>query len=381
MLFGLLGTLYAQAPPSRSFVGTVTAFKPETLEMEVKPDSGDIVPVGFTSETLVQRVAPGEKDLKNVLPIKITDVGIGDRVLVSLAPGTKQARRIVVMSASEISRRNEQDREDWMKRGVSGLVASKSGNQVTLKMRSMGAETQAAVTVTDKTRFRRYAPDSVRFADAKVSSLAEVRPGDQLRARGQKSEDGLKVTADEIVFGTFLTKAGTITAVDAAAGAITVKDLVTNKPLTIHLTPDSQLKTMPNFAGMMGARGGAGGPGGPGGGHGGPGGAPAGAGRPGGFDLSQMLDRMPAAKLEDLKPGQTIVVSSTKGATNDQVTAITLLNNADFLIQMATRQQAARGGGGGRPEGAGIGGPGIGMGMGGGLAGGLEGLGMPGMIP
>jgi hypothetical protein len=87
-----------------------------------------------------------------------------------------------------------------------------------------------------------------------------------------------------------------------------------------------------------------------------------------------MLERLPAAKLEDLKPGQTIVVSSTKGATNDQVTAITLLSNADFLIQMASRQPAARGG---RPDALGMG-PSMGMG---GLAGGLEGLGMPGMIP
>ena len=366
ILAGLLGTLYAQAPAARSFVATVVAFKPETLEMDVKSDSGETVRVSFNTETLVQRVAPGEKDLRNVSPIRITDVAIGDRLLVSLAAGTKMARRIVVMSATDISKRNEQDREDWMKRGVSGIVASKSGNQVTLKMRSMGAETQAVVTVTDKTRFRRYAPDSVRFADAKTSSLAEVRAGDQLRARGEKSEDGVKVAAEEIVFGTFLTKAGTVTAVDAEAKRIVVKDMVTNKPLTIHLTADSQLKAMPNFGGMMGARGGPGGP---------PGGGPPGGGRPGGFDLSQMLERMPAAKLEDLKPGQTVVVSSTKGATSDEVTAITVLANADFLIQMATRQQAGRGGG--RPDALTMG-PSMGMG---GLAGGLEGLGMPGMIP
>lgn len=260
ILAGLLwsggASLYAQAPAARSFVGTVTAFKAETMQMEVKPDAGDGVPVTFTSETIVQRVAAGEKDLKKASPIKITDVAMGDRVLVSLAAGTTQARRIVVMSATDIARRNEQDTQDWMKRGLSGIVAAKSGSQVTLKTRSFQGETQLAVTVTDQTRFRRYAPDSVPFVDAKQSSLAEVSVGDQLRARGRKSEDGLKVDADEVVFGTFQTRAGTVTAVSAETKQITVKDLVTSKPLVVHITPDSQLKAMPDFAAMIAARGG-----------------------------------------------------------------------------------------------------------------------------
>src|SRR5438105_13690653 len=108
-----LASLCAQAPAERTFVGTVTAFQVETLQMEVKPDTGDAVAVTFTTETIVQRVAAGEKDLKKAMPIKITDVAKGDRVLVSLAAGTTQARRIVVMSASDIARRNAQDTQDW----------------------------------------------------------------------------------------------------------------------------------------------------------------------------------------------------------------------------------------------------------------------------
>jgi hypothetical protein len=351
-----------QTPGARSVLGTVTAFRADRLEIEVKPDSGEAAAFTFTPETLVERIAPGEKDLKNAAPAKITDISLGDRVLVTPVSGTHEARRILLMSASDIARRNEADSQDWMKRGVSGLVVAKSASQVTVKMRSFQGETQAMVTIGDKTKFRRYAPDSVRFVDAKPSSLSEVAIGDQLRARGQKSEDGLKVDAEEVVFGTFLTKAGTVTTVDAGAKQIVVKDLVTNKPLTIKLTADSQLKALPNFAGMMG-----------GGRMGQMGGPRAGAapGRPA-FDLAQMLERMPAAKLEDLKPGQTILVSSTKGASKDQVTAIMLLANADLLIQMAAAQSN-------RSAAAGAGmGPSMGM-MG--LSGGLDNLGMPGMIP
>jgi hypothetical protein len=202
LVFGLFCcglAVCAWAQPARSFVGTVTAFKPEALVMEVKPDTGDAVPVSFSSETVVQRIAAGEKNLKNASPIKITDVAVGDRVLVSLAAGASQARRIVVMSATDIARRNEADTQDWMKRGIAGVVASKSGTQVTLKTRSFQGETQLTVSVNEQTKYRRYAPDSVRFVDAKKSTLAEVNVGDQLRARGNKSEDGLQETRARMV--------------------------------------------------------------------------------------------------------------------------------------------------------------------------------------
>ncbi|HMC61115.1 MAG TPA: hypothetical protein VKJ01_18135, partial [Candidatus Solibacter sp.] len=88
----------------------------------------------------------------------------------------------------------------------------------------------------------------------------------------------------------------------------------------------------------------------------------------GGMDIAQMLERMPAGKLEDLKPGDTIVVSSTKGAKAGEITAIMFLSNAGMLIQMASMPQ-----GGGRAGGAG-------MGMGGGSMD-LGSMGLGGIIP
>jgi hypothetical protein len=268
------------------------------------------------------------------------------------------------MSATDITKRNEADRMDWTKRGVSGVVTAKTPTTVTLKMRGLTGETMATVTVGDKTAYRRYHTDSVKFADATISKLDEVSVGDQLRARGVKSEDGSKVTAEEVVFGTFVTKAGTITAIDPETKEVTITELGTNKPLVIKFTADSQIKKMPNMAGMMMGRGGA-----PGGAPGG-GGPPAGGGPPGAGrmpDLSQMLERMPVAKLDELKAGEKIVVSSTKGAKPDEITAIMLLGNADMLIQMAT-VPSGRGAGGGPPGGGG-------MGMGG-----LQTLDLPSMI-
>lgn len=357
MLF-LCAAAFAQNKPT-SFFGSITSFKVEDTTIVVTPDKADPVDVKLTPETVFKRVAPGENSLKNAADMKMTDMAKGDRVLVSLKPGTSEAMRIVVMSATDITKRNEADRQDWNTRGISGVVSAKAGNTVTIKKRGIGSEIVMTVTVDDKTAYRRYNSDSVKFADAKISKLDEVSVGDQLRARGVKSEDGLKVTAEEVVFGTFVTKAGTITAINPDTKEMTVTELGTNKPLTIKFTADSQIKKMPAMMGMMG-RGGAPGAG--------PGGPPAGPSKM--PDMSQMLERMPAAKLDELKTGEKVVVSSTKGAKPDEITAIMLLGNADMVIQMATVPSGGRGAGagGGAPGGGG-------MGMGG-----LQSLDLPSMI-
>jgi hypothetical protein len=367
LVVGGLQPATAQTQAAKSFVGTVSAFKPETAEIEIKPDNAAPVALKIGSGTIAQKIAPGEKDLKKAGAIQISEVALGDRVLVTPEPGTTDLRRIIVMAATDIAKRNDADRLDWTRRGISGMVAAKNAGEITLKMRTMTGEKQAVVTVSEKTDFKRYAPDSVKFADAKGSKLAEVNVGDQLRARGQKSEDGLKVTADDVVFGTFLTKAGSVTAVNLDTKEVTVKDLTNNKPVVVRFTADSQLKKMPDLSGLMGGM-----PGGMAGRGAAPaaaaGGAPGGMMRPGGgggMDIAQMLERMPAGKLEDLKPGDTIVVSSTKGAKADQITAIMFLSNAGMLIQMASTQQGggrAGAGGGGMPGGMGMGGGGMDLG-------------------
>jgi hypothetical protein len=86
-----------------------------------------------------------------------------------------------------------------------------------------------------------------------------------------------------------------------------------------------------------------------------------------------MVERMPTVKLDALKVGDTIVMSSTKGAVDNEYTAIVLLDNAEMLIRLATAQPG--GGQSGRGAGAQQSGGMQGIGAGGGL-GNLE---LPGM--
>lgn len=419
-LLAVSALLFGQSKGA-SALGTISAIRAESAEFEIKLDSGGAATAQLSGDTLLQRVAAGEKDLSKAEKIEVADLATGDRVLVTFLPDSKVARRVIVMPANSIAKRNETDRQDWMRRGLSGVVSAKNGNEITLRLRTMAGETHSKVLVHEKTSFRRYATGSVKYADAKASSIGEVKVGDQLRARGQKSEDGQQVTADEVVFGSFVTKAGEVVSVDAGRSLVTLKETGTGKTLLVAILADSQLKRMPPF-GAGGPGGFPGGPGGNGPGSGGPngsagpaaggraggpgaggpgadgsmaqGGAPRGpggfgagggfaggpgmGGRPGGpgRDISQMFERLPAIRIDDLKPGETIVVSSTLGAKPEELTAIMLVSNAEFLVRMATAQQMPQGEAAGRGTRGGIGGGGMGgAGMGGGL---LE---FPTMIP
>jgi hypothetical protein len=377
----------------KQFVGTVSALKPESAEIVVKPDTGDAISTKVSGTTVAQRIAPGEKDLKKAETVTPGDVAVGDRVLVAIEPGTTDLRRIIIMSATDIKSKNEKDRQEWTTRGISGVVTEKKGDQLTLKLKAGGVEKVAVVTVAANASLKRYAPDSVKFTDAKPGKLSEIAVGDQVRARGEKSADGLAVKADELVFGTFQTRAGEIVSVDAEAKQLTVKEVGTDKTFIVKITGESQVKALPDFGGM-GGRGGApggmpggGAPGGmaPGGMAGGatpgggmPGGAPGGRG-PGMPDVNQMIESMPLAGIDALKPGQSIIVSSTKSANPNQLTAITLVGNAGVIIRMAQASAAMSGGGGRGAGGQGMGqGPGMGQGMGGAM-GGMGGMGAGGM--
>jgi len=343
---GSTAVLRAQTA-AKPISGTVTEFKPAALEIGVKADSGETVFVKVGPDTEVVQVPPGERDLRQAKPARLTSLGRGDRVLVSFVTGLAEARRIVWITATDIAARNQAERLDWQTRGISGIVTGIHGGQIALEIRTPQGAHTATVTITGKTNIRRYAPDSVRFADAVASSTAEVAVGDQLQARGQKNEAGTgaeakaeakaetkaetRVTADDVVFGTFLTSLGSITALNREANEIQIEDLTTKKPLTIRIAADSRLKKMPDMRAMLTGKPAEGAPGV---------GDPAAKSDPAHFDLQQALERLPVAAIDDLKVGGGVIVTSTRGAKDGEVTAIMLLANADFLVRMAQGQAA-----------------------------------------
>ena len=109
------------------------------------------------------------------------------------------------MKGADVKARQQQELEDWRKRGVGGLVSAvdTAGGTISVSTMAMGGQKTVVVKVSQNTIVRRYAPDSVRFDDAKPGLLDEIKPGDQLRARGTRAPDGAEIAAEEIVSGAF----------------------------------------------------------------------------------------------------------------------------------------------------------------------------------
>src|SRR5215469_4046445 len=356
-------------------MGEVTSIEPGAKQMSVRTDAGSIITVSLDEKTEYLRIPPGETSMDKAAKIAFTEIAVGDKVYVrgKVSEDRKSvpAQKLIVMSKGDIQKMHEHERAEWQRRGVAGIITALNAqtSEVTLKTRTREGVKPLVVSAPESVKFRRYAPDSVKFSDARPSSFSELKVGDQLRALGDKSADGSKLTAEQVVSGAFQTIGGTVTGVSPETNEIKITVLGSKKALTIVVNRDSMLRKIPpQIAAMIAMRsqGGPGGPqggggpqgsgGGPAGGAGGPqgsGGRPAGgaggSGKPGqpgpgggpsgeprrmggGGDFQDMLERMPALTLADIKTGDVIAVSSTMGADPSRLTAITLVTGVDAVL-------------------------------------------------
>src|SRR5260370_11771041 len=233
----------SQTPAAARPVGTIKSISGNAITLTT--DAGSDVTVQVHDATKLVRSAPGRKDLKEATRIHLADVQPGDRILVrgKLAEDGKSvvAASVIAMKNADIAEKQSRDREEWQKHGFGGLVngVDAAGNTISVALPSAGGKKSVAVHLSKDTILRRYASDSVKFDDAKPASLDQIKPGDQLRARGTRSADGSGLAADEIVSGTLRNIAATISALDASAGTITVQDLVSKKSITVRITTEA----------------------------------------------------------------------------------------------------------------------------------------------
>jgi hypothetical protein len=320
--------------------------------------------------------------LKSATPIQASDIHVGDRML-AIGPTTEgntvAASTIVVMTQGDIAQRQQQEREEWRK-GVGGIVkeVNPAAGTIAVVNALVSSGKPIIVHISPATIIRRYSPDSVNFDEAKPGTLDQIKPGDQLRARGTKSEDRNEFSAQAIVSGTFRNIAGTVISTDAANNSITLMDLITKHPVTLKISADSQMHKLPPVAAQRLAarlKGGAAAangnpPGAPG--ESSPAGAGVGAGngqgrgqvnwrgqngtgtspdssaagegsRRGGGppDFQQILSRMPSVAIADLQKGDAVMVVATEGSAASAPSAITLICGVEPILTAAPSGAAA----------------------------------------
>jgi hypothetical protein len=345
-------TAPAVPPPQRGTVKAITG-----TSLTVATDAGPTVTITVPDGVKISVLAVGSTDLKTAAPSKFSDIAVGDRVLAAVKAGDAAtnftARQVVLMKSADIAKMQADQQAEWKANGVGGIVSAVDPASGTITLAS--GTKKITIDTSSNTSFKRFSGDSVKYQDAKPSTLPQIQPKDQLQARGTKSADGLTVQATEVVSGSFKDLSGQIASIDPAAGKITLKDLATKKMVTVDITGNSAIRRMPvmvaqRFAaqangGAAGARGGAR-PGGPGGnaeagaGPGGPGG-PGAAGRPGGFaggrsaggDLAQMISQFPTEQLADLQKNDAVMIVAiepTPGAS--ELSAVTVLTGVDPIL-------------------------------------------------
>ena len=376
-----------------------------TVTVKEDGAAGQTHVIDLTNTKTLLKVPPTAKDLKSATRITAGDLAAGDRVDVrgSKSEGeggsAMAARSVVLMSARDLEQHHQAEASAWQK-STAGTVASIDGAGQKLTVTSRTPEGPKPVTVEGSAaQFTRYSPETPKTP--KQSTFADIQPGDQVKIIGEKSSDGATITAQKIYSGTFKSLAGTLVSAAPDGKSIVVKDLTSKQPVTVLLTGDASVRKLPPMMAYMlarrfnpdfkapegapvaiqrgpgapgstapatgakpgeapaetgpgtGAEAGAGGqrPGGwnrpdgggaPGGGAGtgrGPGGGP--GMRGGNGDLGQMLERIPAISLSELKPGDALVVSGSPSAENKSaLLASSVIAGVEPIFQSASPRQA-----------------------------------------
>lgn len=341
-----------------SLIGTVEKVDAAGKVLAVKPDKTDETAVKFDDKTQFLRIPAGETDTKKATRAAAGDVSVGDRVIARLREGEdgKPAVFLYFSKQAELAQRKEKTAEEW-KSGVSGLADSvdQAGKKVVITVRGAGPAKSVALDVSsnilDVTRF------SPETGKNEPSTLASIRPGDQVTVIGQKNADMTAIKVDAITSGFYKTLPVQIRSIDTAAGQIMAMDLASKKPITINIGSDSVLKKLDDATAQQLARrlnptiqaegrGGRGGRGGggdaapvaipgaaPDGAAGGRSGRGAGGGRP--LDLAKVVDQAPVITLADLKANEPIVVFGAATDDLSKLRALRLISGVDPILRAA----------------------------------------------
>nr|QEO74321.1 hypothetical protein [uncultured bacterium] len=309
--------------------GEVVSVGEGGTRLVIKTAAGEIAAL-LDARTKYLRVPPGAESLDKAEPIRLADIGVGDVVMARgrVAEDKKSvpALLVVVMSRAAITSKQEREREEWRRRSIVGRVTAldPAAKQITLLARTPEGERPVVVQTADRVVFRRYAPDSPKFSDARESSFSEVKVGDLLRVLGERGA-GEHFTAEQVVSGSFRTVGGPVTAVDAARGEITINNIPTRQPLVIVVNRNSMLRRVPaELVAALGQR------------------MTAGGAQSAAAELQERLERLPAVGIEELKPGALVLASATPGADPSRAVAVMLALGLDPLFTRPPAQPGQR---------------------------------------
>src|SRR5262245_26576268 len=284
-------------------IGVIVAIDTAAKRVTLKTDAGPEMIIVFDEATRFLRVAPGAKDLENAAPISMSELTAGDRILARGRsggdPGSFLAASIIAMSKGDIARKHAAERAEWEKRGVGGVITAldPAAKEITITAPTTAGAKPMVIAFAPAAALRRYAPNSVKFSDARPSRFEELKVGDQVKALGTANETRSRYTAEELVAGSFRVIAATVVSIDSAKNTFVTTTPGANKPMQAQVSADSTVRRLsPEIAQMLAAQNKAGNS---------PDQSPK--------DLQSLIEKLPPLTLTDLKPGDAIIFTFAAG--------------------------------------------------------------------
>jgi hypothetical protein len=189
--------------------------------------------------------------------------------------------------------------------------------EITINAATTAGAKPMVIAFAPAATLRRYAPNSVKFSDARPSRFEELKVGDQVKALGTADETRSRYTAEELVAGSFRFIAGAVVSIDAAQNTFVTTTPGANKPVQAQVSADSTVRRLsPEIAQMLAARNKSGNS---------PDQSPK--------DLQSLIEKLPPLTLNDLKPGDAIIFTFAAGEDASRITAITLLAGVEPLLK------------------------------------------------
>lgn len=305
-----------QATQNPRVIGEVISVDTAGMQLKVKTQAGEYLVV-VDDAVVCKRIAPDAKTLEGAEEIGLADIRNGDRVWVrNTVPSEKSpyivySKQLILMSGESIAERNRREREAWQRRSIRGEITAVFSDRREAVIRLNDGQ---SVTVEFKpdAEVRVYPPDSVDFLSARPVKPSDLKVGDRLLARGDRSEDGKRFSAEMAVSGDIPSPTfGQIAKIDAEKGEVLVR--MQEQSSVIRINSETLVRAMPELLINPSSQG-----------VGRPQEQPAGQRRmtmnP--ATILEMLRRLPELKLTELKIGEYILANGPRSTDGKGITAI-----------------------------------------------------------
>lgn len=275
-------------------IGNLTAIDATKGRLTIKTTQGAEATATVTPETEYLLTEPGKKSLEGAEQISLADIKVGDRVWARGEPdssGVIAARQVIVMSAEAIAERNRRDARDWQTRGLIGEVRAVDPATNDLTVQTYRGDT-VVVGIGSGTTVRRLRAGATDLSHADPIAAGDIKAGNQVAVRGNRSADGSRLTAETVLTGTFPRPVrGRVLSVDAAKSTLQIAER-DGRTVELTLGPGALVRKLvpqmpPAGAGGPGAR---------------PGGAPPAGQRPPQGDQAQARPGGPPAQGDGAAP-------------------------------------------------------------------------------